>query len=51
MLAGNSEAQLKKAKEYVTSFNLALDADKLEDKENAQFEDGRAIHNSVMNGG
>ena len=49
VLAGSFEAQLKKAKEYVTS--LALDADKLEDKEKAKFEDGRAIHNSVKNGG
>lgn len=49
VLAGSFEAQLKKAKEYVTS--LALDADELEDKESAKFEDGRAIHHSVKNGG
>ena len=49
VLAGSFEAQLKKAKEYVTS--LALDADELEDKELAKFEDGRAIHHSVKNGG
>ncbi len=49
VLACNFEAQLKKAKEYVTS--LALEADELEDKESAKFEDGRAIHHSVTNGG
>ncbi len=49
VLAGSLEAQLKKSNEYVTS--LALDADELEDKESAKFEDGRATQHSVKNGG